>query len=194
MIAEAIGIITTGGGGVWAAWVKVLRPYMKSQKKKSDERDAKIDKIANELIYGNGTTLKQVIFKIDDKISKVETRLDGLEENQRLSMNLQGIAYWVSGDSGECIYASPALCKLFSRPESQILGNNWMAWLHPEDKDHLVDAWKFSTENQSAFDEIYRIKKSDGKYIKVWGVAFPKAKKNNFGGTLGKLTAIEEPK
>lgn len=67
MIAETIGIITTGGGGIWAAWVKVFRPYWKLQKKKSEERDKKLTEIRDELRYNGGSSLKDMVFQISKK-------------------------------------------------------------------------------------------------------------------------------
>lgn len=190
-IEATLGIIGSGGGICWSVYRYGLKPILKKERDKKDEWIKKIGEIRDELKFNGGSSLKDVVYLVKESVVKIECRLDSIEENQKLSMNLQGIAYWISGDDGGCIYASPGLCKLFGRPEAQILGNNWTSWIHPEDKNHLVESWKFSTENQSAFDEIYRVKTSDGDYIKVWGVAFPAAKKNHFGGTLGKLVKIE---
>lgn len=190
---QVLGIISAGGGICWGAWKYLLKPEIKKTKAKKAEMLLKVSEIWHELRFNGGSSLKDAVFKVKDSVEKIEYRLDGIEENQKLSMNLQGICYWVSDDAGHCIYASPGLCKLLQRYESDLLGNNWMAWLHHEDKEKIVEAWSFSIENKTAFDEIYRIKRSDGLYQKVWGVAFPKTIRKNFGGVMGKLTAIEEP-
>ena len=106
-------------------------------------------------------------------------------------MNLQGIAYWISNEKGECIYASPGLCKVMGRSESEIKGNNWSGWLVPEDKHRIIEAWTFAIDNKTAFDEVYSFKRSDGSIVKVWAQSFPQVKKNNqLGGILGKLVEL----
>lgn len=193
----AIELITGGVGlvvSVAGAWTKIVRPYMRKEKAKKQEYYNKLNEIHQELKFNGGSSIKDVIFEVKNKVESIETRLDGIEENQKLAMNLQGISYWISDNEGNFIYASPALCKLMGRSESEILGNNWMAWIHGNDKDRTVEAWNFSVENKSAFDEIFTIRKPGNDWIKVWAVAFPKVSKSNaFGGVLGKLVAVEEP-
>jgi len=193
-IEAVIGVVTTAGGGLWAAWVKAIKPYLRSQKIKQAERDKKLTEIRDELKYNGGTSLKDMVLKIDTKTSRMELRLDGLEDNQKLAMNLQGLAFWESNDAGECTYVSPGLCKIMGRSESEIIGSGWLGWLHPDDKNRISEAWEYSIRNKSAFDEIYTFKRADGKWQKVWGVAFPRiSRSHTFEGILGKLVAIEEP-
>lgn len=190
IISGGVGLVAAGAG----AWRKIAIPYMRKAKAKKQEYYDKVNEIHQELRFNGGSSLKDVIFEVKNKVINIETRLDGIEENQKLAMNLQGISYWISDNDGNFIYASPALCKLMGRSESEILGNNWMAWIHGNDKDRTVEAWNFSVENKSAFDEIFTIRKPGNDWIKVWAVAFPKVSKSNaFGGVLGKLVAVEEP-
>ena len=191
-IKATLGIIGTVGAGAWWAWTKLIKPAIIAEKKKKKEFYEKMNEMHQELKFNGGSSLKDVVFKIDEKVNNIEIRLDDIDQNTKLAMNLQGISFWISDESGECIYASPGLCKVMGRSESEIRGNGWMAWLHPEDKEKVVAAWKFTVDNHSPFDETYRLKKSNGKWVKVWAQAFPKIKSTVFGGVLGKLIEIEE--
>lgn len=192
-MTEFFAIIGGAIGAGATAWTKVVRPYMRRSKAKKQEYFDKLNEIHQELRFNGGSSIKDAIFELKNTTKNIELRLDAIDENQKLVMNLQGICYWVSDSSGAFVYVSPALCKLMGRSESEILGNNWMAWIHPADKENVVDSWNFSVENQSPFDEIFTIKKPGSEWIKVWSVAFPKAAKNStFGGVLGKMALIEE--
>lgn len=103
-------------------------------------------------------------------------------------MNIQKVAFWESDENGHCTYASPALCKIMGRSESEIMFSNWTSWLHPDDKERVVSSWQVSVREKASFDEQYRFKKADGSWVKVWGFAFPMHK-----GKLGKLFQMEEP-
>lgn len=192
-VEAILGIIGGAGSIGWGIWKKGIQPVLKKEKKKKEEFYRKMDEMHAELKFNGGTTLKDVVFEIKGKVNNIENRMDDFDQNQKLAMNLQGIAFWVSDEKGECTYASPGLCKVMGRSESEILGSTWMGWLHPDDKDRIVKAWSFAIENKTPFDEIYTFKKANGKWQKVWGQAFPKIAKNNvFGGILGKLVAMEE--
>lgn len=184
LLATAGGIITAGVG----AYTKVIKPILAEEKKRKAEVLKKITEIRNELSLNGGSSIKDAIGRIEGMVKGLDIRIGGLEENQRAILNLNNVAYWVSNDKGECIEASPALCKLLGRAESEIKGNNWAAWLIDEDKKRIYESWIFSVEQKSAFDEIYSFIKPDGTKVKVWGLAFHK----ETGGTFGKIEVYNE--
>jgi len=190
-VKEILGIITAGGGIIWGGWKYGAKPLIAKNKKAKAEWIGKITEIRDELKFNGGSSLKDAVYHVKNKVDKIEVRLDVIEGNSRLSMTLQDIAFWESDHTGKCTYASPGLCKIMGRSESEIINNNWTAWIHPEDKDKVIHAWAISVNEKSAFDEIYRYKKSDGFWVKVWGVAFPMI--NVYGGKMGKLVQIEQP-
>lgn len=191
---EIIAFITAGGGLLWSGYKWLLKPQIKKAKEKKREYLKKIEDIHAELKFNGGTSIKDAVFKIQDNVSKIVIRMDAMEENQRLSMNLQGIAYWESDDSGLFAYASPGLCKMVGRSESELTGNNWMAWIHQEDKERVLEAWAHSVAHKTAFDEQFRFKMGDGRWVRVWGVAFPRViSQKRFGGKMGKLVQMEKP-
>lgn len=197
MAINTFGEITTIAGAIfgggWWAWSKIINPMIKKSAAKKAEYWKKLDDIHAEMQMDGNGSIKTAIVNIDGRLMRIEDKVDGIEENQKLAMNLQGVCFWVSDNEGEFTYASPALCKMLGRSESEILGTNWVNSIMVEDRDKILKAWNFSIENQTGFDEIYTIKRPDGMYVKVWAVALPKAGKKVFGGTMGKLTAIEEP-
>lgn len=192
IIKESLAVLTPIIVGGWAIWVKIIRPEVRKQKKQREEYYNKLDYVHKEMIADGNGSMKSSINYLKAGFVRVETRLDEIEGNQKVYMNLQGIAYWISNEHGDCTYASPGLCKITQRSESELMSRNWMSWIHSNDKDRIIAAWKFSIEEQTAFDEIYIMKRPGGEYIKVWAVAFPKINSANLGGKLGRMTIIEE--
>jgi PAS domain-containing protein len=197
MYMNSFGEITTVvgavGGGSWWTWSKLINPFLKKEKQKKALRWKKLDDIHKEMQMDGNGSIKTAIVELKNTTKRIEGRLNDIEQNQKVSMNLQGLPYWVSDKAGEITYVSPALCKLIGRSESELLGRNWVLAIAPDDRKRVLEAWQFSVENEAAFDEIYSIKTRDGLFQKVWGVAFPKIGQNVFDGTLGKLTPIEAP-
>lgn len=201
---ELLGAISTGIGILLSIWFKLIKPFLRKRKvkkeeknikqnKEKDELSKKIDFIVSELkVDGNGS-MKTAIINLQKITERIEFKITGLEENQKTVLNLQGVAYWISDEQGLCTYASPNLCNLVGRSEQELLGNNWLSWIASEDRERITNAWCFSVENATSFDELYTVKKSDGDFIKVWGAAFPKIGRNVYGGIFGKLVLAEGP-
>lgn len=192
-----ITIISTiaGVGTAIGVWKKLLAPYFRRLKKEKEKREEHYNKLAyvyNEMqVDGNGS-MKTAVVNLRDSFGRVEIRLDGIElrlgnidETQKISLNLQNVAYWISNDDGGWEYISPALCKIMGRSESELTGNNWLTWIDSADRKRVADAWKFSTENKAAFDEVFYVGNK-----KVWCVAFPKTS----NGKMGKMVVMEEAK
>ena len=193
MALETVATIEVTGKGIGWLWNNVIKPRLYKSKLERQEILNKIKDIHSEVKYNGSTSLKDAILRIENQVYTIDTKLNGIQENQHLAMNLQGIAFWVSNEKGECEYVSTNLCKLLGRNESELLGNAWLAWVVQEDKERIFESWKFSVENKSAFDEYYTFRKSDGKKQKVWGLAFHKKIAGIHSGTMGKLEALGDP-
>lgn len=192
MSVETAVLENTGKGIVWF-WKNVVKPRIARSRLERQEMLNKINAIHAEVKFNGGGSIKDAIWRLEHSVTLIDTKLNGIQENQHVAMNLQGIAFWISGADGACEYTSTNLCKLLGRNESELLGNAWLAWVVPEDRERIHDAWLFSVENKSAFDEVYTFKKSDRKKQKVWGLAFHKKIAGIHDGTMGKLEAIGEP-
>lgn len=192
MSVETAVLENTGKGIVWF-WKNVVKPRIARSRLERHEMLNKINAIHSEVKFNGGGSIKDAIWELKNSVKLIDTKLNGIQENQHVAMNLQGIAFWISSAEGSCEYTSTNLCKLLGRNESELLGNAWLAWVVPEDRERIHEAWLFSVENKSAFDEIYTFKKSDGKKQKVWGLAFHKKIGGVHAGTMGKLEAIGDP-
>lgn len=179
----------TGKGFVWF-WNNVIVAKLTRSKRERQELLDKINAIHSEVTFNGGGSIKDAIWELKKNVSVIDTKLNGIQENQHVAMNLQGIAFWISSANGECEYVSTNLCKLVGRSESEMLGNGWLAWVIPQDRERIHEAWAFSVENKSAFDEFYTFKKADGTLQKVWGLAFHKKINGVHHGTMGKIEAI----
>ena len=186
------GVATTGTGLVWL-WRKVIKPYLDKRNAEKNEWKNKIAEIHAELKYNGGSSLKDAVFRLENGQKYILTELSDIRESQKLALNINGVAFWYSDKDGGCIYASPGLEKLMGRGEADILGNKWVSWVIPEDKERIFEAWNFSVENRTVFDEQYTYKRADGKHQKVLGLAFHKTVDGVHSGTLGKLEPVGEP-
>ena len=138
---------------------------------------------------------------LDKKVSEITKDLaDGRKEVMELMAQVDfnreilmatnsDQAFWYS-ENGLCIYASAGLQRLIDRPEDDILGNNWSAWI--VENNAVYEAYMASVQRLATFNMPYTFIRRDGKYQKVQGMA----KHKKFGErtlSYGWLKAIGEP-
>lgn len=190
---EIIGGASAAGGALWGFWNKMLKPYLDKRKKEKQKLFDMVEAMHHELKFNGGSSIKDAVLRLEKGQVEILYKLADIEESQKLALNINGTAFWYSDVNGECRYVSPGLEKLMNRGSNEILGNMWVSWIVPEDKERVFDAWKFSVENKTVFDEEYTYKRADGLHQKVWGLAFHKTVHGEHSGALGKLEAIGEP-
>lgn len=192
----------------WALWKKIIKPAILKRKelvlhreensKRMKDALSKLDRVLKEVLPNGGSSLRDSINRVEKNITLIESnvnaindKVDSLEDTHRISLNMQQIAFWISGKQGECKYASPAMCKLVKRVESEMLGNGWISCISHEDTKRISEAWEISIEEDRTFDEIYTFT-SGGNSVKVHGIAFHKKDvKGKYIGSYGTLTKLK---
>lgn len=178
-IAKKI-VATLSATGFFAFSIKLGKNYLKNRKAESNKKEQD-----RELFLKLVDEVQEI--KVD--VKGIKTKMRGLEESQRNRMNAQGLAFWESDIKGMTTYVSPSLQMMLGQPEQKILGAGWVNLLHEEDRDKIREAWEFSVEFMTIFDEVYRFNTSAGTVIKVHGLAFHnKDDDGNYTSSFGQLT------
>lgn len=204
----ATTIISTIIGSIWAIWLKIIKPALKRKRELIHNREQnaeqmqdalnKLDRVLKEVLPNGGSSLRDSLNRVEKNIDKIESnisnlneKVDSLEDTHRISLNLQQIAFWISGKQGEITYASQAMCKLVKRVESEMLGNGWISCISHEDTKRISEAWESSVQEGRTFDEVYTFT-SNGYSVKVKGTAYHKKdSKGNYIGSYGTLTKLK---
>lgn len=192
IVGLLIGLGTIGT----AAYLKIIKPMRLVAKNKRQEVYNMVHAIHKELNYNGGSSIKDAVARLEKTNVQILTRLGELEESQKVVLNIQGQAFWLSDNQGETNYVSPALCKVYGHGESDIMGNGWVSWIIDDgenDRESIFAKWNFSVENRTVFDERYTVKRSDGLKQKVMSLCFHKVVNNAHAGSIGKVEPIGEP-
>lgn len=166
------------GGFIWKFWL---------QKRIKEAKDlyAKIIVISEEFRPNGGSSLRDAINRIEEKITLQEQKTIALIKSFP-------IGTWISDKNGKCVDVNKSLCKIMGRTESEIRGDNWSNWIHPEEKDDVFEEWYRCVTNDLNFDMEYRYILPDKSIQKVHGTAYQlKNDKGDLVGFLGTLEAIE---
>jgi PAS domain S-box-containing protein len=167
-------------GLLWKFWL---------QKKFKEISDfgTKLKVIAEEFRPNGGSTLRDAINRIELKVAVQEQKTVALIKSLPLGT-------WVSDKYGKCIDLNHSLCRIIGRLESEIKGDNWTNWIHPDEKDDVFEEWQRCVNNMLNFDMNYRFVLPNGKIQKVHGIAYQlRDDSGNLIGFLGTLHAIADP-
>ena len=71
---------------------------------------------------------------------------------------------WTCRADGMCDFLSPQWVAYTGAPEVDQLGEGWLEFIHPADRDGLVATWNTAVETGGPFDTEFRIRRVDGQY------------------------------
>jgi two-component system, sensor histidine kinase and response regulator len=71
---------------------------------------------------------------------------------------------WTATPDGACDYFSMQWTQFTGVPETRLLGWQWMAVLHPDDRDATRHYWTDSVAGRGPYDVEYRVRRTDGEY------------------------------
>lgn len=177
---ELLAPIGIASGFVWRFWLKKRFNQL-------SDLYLKVQKISEEFSPNGGSTLRDAINRIEDKIT--------LQEQKTLAIIKSfPIGTWISDKHGKCVDVNRSLCKIMGRTESEIKGDNWSNWIHPDERDDVFEEWHRAVNNMMTFDMAYRYVLPDGRIQKVHGVAYQlRTEQNELIGFLGTLYAEGDP-
>lgn len=167
-------------GVIWRFWLKKRLEEAKDLYKK-------VLIMSDEFRPNGGSTLRDAINRIEEKLSIQEQKTIAIIKSLPLGT-------WVSDKNGKCIDVNKSLCTILQRTESEIKGDNWSNWLHPDEKEDVFDEWNRCVHNMMNFDMNYRYVLPSGKIQKVHGIAYQlRSETGELVGFLGTLYAIGDP-
>lgn len=167
-------------GFIWKVWLK-------KRYEEGKELYLKIQLIAQEFRPNGGSTLRDAINRIEQKVTIQEQKTMAIIKSLPLGT-------WISDEKGKCLEVNKSLCKITGRTESELKGDNWSNWIHNEEKEDVFEEWQRCIQNDINFDMAYRYVLPNGKIQKVHGSAIQlRDQSGKLVGFLGTLSALGDP-
>lgn len=160
-----------------AFWVKVMRPVLKWGFKTA-EIISKLDKIVAEVSPNGGSSLKDVVNRIEANQIKTEERVRIL-----LLDSADGI--WESDKNGLCVWANRTLLNMMDLELNEILGNGWIVAIPEEQRTRVVTEWRRAVNDKREFRLDFPYQAKSGKIINVSCKASPMIKIGKICGWIG---------
>lgn len=95
---------------------------------------------------------------------------------------------------GHCLYVNQRWCEISGLSFAESEGMGWLQAIHPQDRDRILQAWFFSTENNTPFHCEYRFQRPDGFTTWVVGQAAATRSNGQITGFVGTITDISDRK
>lgn len=180
-------------------WIEVLAPFgvvggllwkfwLKKRYEEGKELYSKINVIASEFRPNGGSSLRDAINRIEQKVTIQEQKVLAFVKSSPMGT-------WLSDENGKCSDVNKSICRIFGRTESEIKGDNWINWIHPTIKDDVVEEWIRCVNSDMNFDMEYSIILPNKKIQLVHAVAYQiKDMNGKLLGFLGTLNVIGDPK
>jgi PAS domain S-box-containing protein len=130
-----------------------------------------------------------------ERTKQMASELRRSEERFRTLAQAVPILLWTTDADGYTTYVSARYEEFTGVPAKELVGNGWLAVLHPDDKDRVCAVWADAVQMHHEYEIEYRLRRVDGSYR--WFVArgIPiEAPDNRIGQWLGSSTEIDEMK
>lgn len=151
--------------------------------------------VSSELIETNGQlcTLSTLVDITDRK--RAEEALRESEKRFRLMADSAPVLMWMTGPDKACTDVNRGWLEFTGRSLEQELGEGWTEGVHPEDRHHCVNNYRFAFEARQRFVMEYRLRRHDGQYRWVVDHGVPRyLGDGSFAGYIGCCTDISDQK
>lgn len=130
-----------------------------------------------------------------DDLKQVQASLMESEERFRSLADSVPFLIWLSDAHGQNTYTNKT-CSDFTGGNQEMLANqDWLAFIHPEDRDTIIQAMMNAIEHQESYHYQYRALRHDGQYRWMQVVGLPRfTSAGKLTGYVGSAFDITEQK
>lgn len=114
------------------------------------------------------------------------TALKESEERFRMIANLVPLVIWTTDAKGDCNFLSNRWIEFTGHDIASGLGSNWLALVHPDDRQKIQDSWHASLSAKRNFDAKFRLRNAAGGYTTTYANLKPRSNAaGEFSGHIG---------
>lgn len=148
----------------------------------------------SELIFGDEVILTIILRDITER-KKAEEALFQSERRYATLAKVSPVGIFSNDIEGNCVYINEKCAQMIGISYLECYGQGWIKYLHPDDKDSVLEKWSQCLATVSPFKLEYRFLSPNGKVTWVYGQAvFEVDSQGNVIGSVGTLTDISERK
>lgn len=105
-----------------------------------------LNKILSELKPNGGTSLR-------DAVDNIARRQNDVEAFLTAQLNIIDVPVFRADSDGNWIYANRAFKRLINAGGSEVVGDGWINFINPENRDEIMRKWKEAVNGHREFSE-----------------------------------------
>ena len=161
IILTLIGVFFNALKTKTAQFACLLIRVSKSQVKCAFESTvmAKLDKIQSELKPNGGSSMRDAINRIDDKLTKVSGKINIIQASADITSDTLNICRWAADRQGLLNFVNRPFKKLIGVVDDEsCLGDAWITNIvHEEDRPTTQNEWARAVASKSEYHHTFRI-------------------------------------
>lgn len=188
IVAIVTGLVTLGG--IWWGFTKWFWPLIRDIHTSFKQ----LDQIASEFRTNGGSSLRDVVNRLDETLLNVRDDAIKMEARQWAIVATLKDPIFEANEVGEYVRANPAYLALVERSVEEISGNGWENVILPEDRSRVWGEWHDAVVRMRTFETSYRVRSTSGAVYQVTCVAVPyfaPDEKSNLLGYLGRFDTVK---
>lgn len=174
-VKTAVGILSAVVTGVVAIIAflnkKLIKPLkadrveIKQKMTQYSETLEQHSKVLKQLEFNGGASVKDVIFKINDKLDSTKQHLDSLVAMVKASFEFDSDGIFIADKNGNCYYFNKAYLDITGLNYNEALNFGWTNAIHPKDYQKILESWKTCIEKLSNMELIHSYKNVKTKRV-----------------------------
>lgn len=125
---------------------------------------------------------------------RAEQVLRESESRFRMLADSAPVLIWVNAVDG-CEFVNLEYLRYTGLTFDEVLGNEWLDAVHPEDQDQYFTSYRHAVESQSSFEAQFRFRRADGQFRWLKSRALPRwDPTGRFAGFIGCSADIDDVK
>jgi PAS domain S-box-containing protein len=120
---------------------------------------------------------------------RIEKALRKSEEKFRALGSCSPLGMFLTDSKGQCTYANPRCVAIFGSTLGEVIGQGWTQFIHPEDGQRVLEAWRQASQAGKEFDSQYRWQRKNG--VTIWVHARAAALYSDEGAMIGHVGTME---
>lgn len=186
-IGVAAGSIATTGGLLYSAYKFVVRPthrFIRSVRQFVAQHQQIFMIVQKELRPNAGSSLRDVVHRIDDQLTRLESRGQTIVRHSKMPV-------WETDAAGRYLYVSNDFAAMLHRLPEDMYGHGWLNAVCPDDRVNVEDAWFDAIRQRRDFLHEITYVRPDGSPVRCKVEAFTMRKHSgDILGYVGMSTAI----
>jgi len=172
--------IITGAIGILVGTRKFYIHYVKPALQPFSSLPYEVNLIKEQLENTGGQSLKDVIDRIDNKVSQINQR-------HKLITSSLGLAMFEADADGKTIYVNKEWCEMTGLLPNESKGNGWINGVDPKDRQRVWKEWNDAISQQRDFMMEYNLLKA---HVMCHAVVV-RDNNNEVMGTVGVLKRLD---